>query len=194
MPSSSPQQNSLDKMGQFAIKSAIAMSTPLRLVELDKRFWFREINAMDKLIRPILLALLSLCFSGCSSVVDAKYYSNHLRLESMKRAYVVHDPGSTYGCANAAEEALIARGLTVTSGFIQDKPADADFYVEVIDRWQWDLAMYLASLDIRFVDNATGDLITLGTFRQGAFHTFPDQKQKTFEVIASMYSRQPAAK
>jgi hypothetical protein len=150
---------------------------------------------MDRMTKPLLLVLLALCFTGCSSVVDSKYYSNHVRLDSMKRAYVVHDPGSTYGCANAAEESLKERGLTVTSGFIQDKPTDADFYVEVIDRWQWDLAMFLASLDIRFVDNATGDLIALGTFRQGTFfHTFPDQKEKTFEVIASMYSKQPPPK
>jgi hypothetical protein len=113
----------------------------------------------------------------------------------MKTAYVVHDPGSTYGCANAAEEALTARGLKVTSGPIQDKPADTDFYVEVIDRWQWDVAMFLASLEIHLVDNATGNLIAAGTFRQSTFfHTFPDQKEKTFEVIASIYKTQPAPK
>jgi hypothetical protein len=113
----------------------------------------------------------------------------------MKRAYVVHDPGSTYGCANAAEEALTARGLKVTSGYIQDKPADTDFYVEVVDRWQWDVAMFLASLEIRFVDNASGDLIATGNFRQSTFfHTFPDQRLKTFEVIDSIYGKQPTPK
>lgn len=152
-------------------------------------------RAVDRIIKPVLLVLLALCFSGCSSVVESKYHSPRVRLESFKKAYVVHDPGSTYGCANAAEEALKARGLAVTSGFIKDKPADTDFYVEVIDRWQWDVAMYLASLDLRFVDNTTGDLIATGTFRQGTFfHTFPDQKQKTFDVIASIYNSQPAPK
>ena len=150
---------------------------------------------MDGIFRLVLLVLLAVCFSGCSSVVESKYYSKHVRLESMKRAYVVHDPGSTYGCANAAAEALTERGLTVTSGYIQDKPADADFYIEVIDRWQWDVAMFLASLEIRFVDNASGDLIAIGTFRQSTFfHTFPDTRQKTFEVIASVYGSQPAPK
>jgi uncharacterized protein YceK len=150
---------------------------------------------MDRIFRPVLLVLLALCFSGCSSVVDSTYYSKHVRLDSFKRAYVVHDPGSTYGCANAAQEALTAKGLTVTSGYIHDKPADTDFYVEVVDRWQWDVAMFLASLDIRFVDNATGDVIAIGTFRQSTFfHTFPDQRQKTLEVIASIYSKEPATK
>jgi hypothetical protein len=150
---------------------------------------------MDKITRPVLLVLLALCFSGCSSVVESKHYSRRVPLESMKRAYVVHDPGSTLGCANAAEEALTARGLKVTSGFIKDKPADADFFVEVVDRWQWDVAMFLASLNIRFVDNHTGDLIAEGIFRQSTFfHTFPDQRQTTFDVIASIYNTQPAPK
>ena len=151
-------------------------------------------GAKDR-VRAVVLVLLAFCFAGCSSVVESKHYSKAFRLASMKKAYVVHDPGSTYGCANAAEEALTKRGLTVTSGSIQDKPADADFYVEVIDRWQWDVAMFLASLDIRFVDNATGDLMAIGTFRQSTFfHTFPDQREKTFEVIDSIYNKQPAQK
>lgn len=149
-------------------------------------------RGIDRIIKPLLLALLAVCFSGCSSVVESKYYSDHVRLDSMKRAYVVHDPGSTYGCANAAQEALAERGLTVTSGYIQNKPTDADFYIEVIDRWQWDVAMYLAALEIRFMDNATGDVIATGTYRQSTFfHTFPDTRQKTFEVIASVYKSQP---
>jgi hypothetical protein len=152
-------------------------------------------RALKRIVKPVFLVLLALCFSGCSSVVESKHYSKYAQLESMKRAYVVHDPSSTLGCANAAEEALAARGLKVTSGYIKDKPADTDFYVEVVDRWQWDVAMFLASLDIRFVDNATGDLIAEGIFRQSTFfHTFPDQKQKTFEVISSIYNSQPALK
>src|SRR5947209_8376600 len=103
----------------------------------ERQFAFRKIAAtclyMEKIIRAVLLVVLAVWFSGCSSVVEAKYYSKHVRLDSMKRAYVVHDPGSTYGCANAAEKALTERGLTVTSGFIQNKAADADFYIEVID-------------------------------------------------------------
>ena len=149
---------------------------------------------MKRITGPVLLAGLTFCFSGCSSVVESRYYKN-VRLDSLKKAYVVHDPGSTLGCANAAEEGLTARRVTVTSGNIQDKPKDADFYVEVVDRWQWDVAMFLASLEIRFVGNATGDVIAIGTFRQSRFfHTFPDQRQTTFEVIASIYSKEPAQK
>ena len=118
-----------------------------------------------------------------------------MRLDSLKKAYVVHDPGSTLGCANAAEEGLAARGVTVTSGNIQDKPKDADFYVEVVDRWQWDVAMFLASLEIRLIENATGNMIATGSFRQSTFfHTFPDARKKTFEVIDAIYSREPAPK
>src|SRR5438132_2719290 len=108
---------------------------------------------MKNMARPFLLAVFIICLSGCSSVVASKHYKD-VRLDSLKSAYVVHHPGSTLGCANAAQEALAARGLTVTSGHIHDKPKDVDFYVEVIDRWQWDGGMFLASLDIHFRDNA----------------------------------------
>ena len=150
---------------------------------------------MERFLRSVLLVLVALCFAGCSSVVESKHYSRRVPLESMKSAYIVHDPGSTYGCANAAEEALTKRGLTVTSGLIKDKPADADFYVEVVDRWQWDVAMFLASLNIRFLDNHTGDLIAEGIFRQSTFfHTFPDQRLKAFEVVDSIYNTKPEPK
>ena len=137
---------------------------------------------------------LALCLTGCSSVVDANIQRN-VRLESLKKAYVVRDPNSTGGCEEAAREALIQRGVSVTYGFFQDKPKDVDFYVEVVDRWQWDVAMFLVSLDIRFREDATGDPIANGWFKQSSFfHTFPDQRKKTVEVIDAIYNAQPPAK
>lgn len=149
---------------------------------------------MKRIASCCLVALFSLCVSGCSSTVESRYYKN-APLNSLKKAYVVHDPGSTLGCAKAAEEALSARGVTVTAGAIQNKPKDADFYVEVVDHWKWDVAMFLLSLDIHFKDNATGDLIATGSFKQSEFfHTFPNQQHKTLEVIDAIYGRQPVLK
>ena len=108
---------------------------------------------------------------------------------------MVREPKSTPGCEEAAREALMGRGLTVTYGVLQDKPKEVDFYVELVDRWQWDVAMFLASLDIEFKDNATGELIARGWFKQSTFfHTFPDQRKKTFEVIDAIYNAQPPPK
>jgi len=140
------------------------------------------------------LALFALCLTGCSSVVGGKLHKN-VRLESLKKAYVVWDPNNTRGCEEAARDALAQRGMTVTYGALQDKPKEADFYVEVVDRWKWDVAMFLLSLDIRFRDNATGDLIATGWFNQSSFfHTFPDQRKKTFEVIDAIYNAPPMPK
>jgi hypothetical protein len=125
--------------------------------------------------------------TACSSVVEAKRYKD-IPLASLKKAHVVREPNSTPGCELAAREALERRGLAVTYGVIQEKPKDADFYVELVDRWQWDVAMYLAALDIEFKDSATGEPIARGWFRQGTFHTFPDQGKKTAEVIDAIYN------
>ena len=142
-----------------------------------------------------ILALASFCLGGCYTIDPPKYHKS-VRLESMKAAYLVRDPESTQGCANAAEEALTARRVKVTSGFLQQKPKDVDFYVEVVDRWRWDVAMYLSALEIRFRDNMSGELIATGTYRQNGtfFHSFPDAKKITFEVIDYIYNGQPTAK
>jgi hypothetical protein len=57
--------------------------------------------------------------------------------------------------------------------------------------------MFLVSLDIRFRANATGDLIATGWFKQGQgtfFHTFPDQRMTTVEVINAIYKAPPTPK
>ena len=148
---------------------------------------------MKKAVLLFPLAL-GLCVSGCSSVVDAKHQKN-VPLESLKKAYVVRDPNSTGGCEEAAREALTQRGVAVTYGFFQDKPKEVDFYVEVVDRWEWDVAIFQVSLDIRFRENTTGEPIANGWFKQSSFfHTFPDHRKKTVEVIDAIYNAQPASK
>jgi hypothetical protein len=150
---------------------------------------------MDK-VAPIFLTLFILCVSGRSTVVEAKRHKN-VRLESLKTAYLVRDPDSTRGCEEATREALTQRGVVVTYGAFQAKPKDVDFYVEVVDRWRWDVTMFLVSLEIRFRENTTGELIATGWFKQGEgtfFHTFPDQRKTTFQVIDSIYNGQAAPK
>lgn len=146
------------------------------------------------MVAATLLTILAISQSGCSSVVDAKRYKD-VSLDSLKKAHVVREPNSTQGCELAAREVLTQRGLAVSYGPLQEKPKDVDFYVELVDRWQWDVAMYLVALDIQFKDNATGELIAKGWFKQSTFfHTFPDQAKKTAEVVDAVYNAPPPLK
>jgi len=134
---------------------------------------------------PVLF-LTGVLLAGCSSVEPGRRLGGP-PLESLKTAYIVIRPDYAAKIGWNIQEALIAHGVTSTTGSLQAKPADVDFYVEYEDHWLWDLTMYLASLNIRFIENSSGHLIGSGAFRNGLFHTFPNEKAKTIEVVESIY-------
>jgi hypothetical protein len=136
---------------------------------------------------PFVCLLIALVVSGCSTVEPGMHYGS-APLASMKTAFVVIRSDYDPQIGVDIQEALTQHGVAASSGTFAEKPKDVAFYVEYEDHWRWDLAMYLYSLDIRFTDNTTGQMIGRGDFRQGAFHSFPDAKKKTFEVIESIYN------
>ena len=142
---------------------------------------------MNRILQTASLLTLLAFLTGCSTVEPGKIYS-HVSLDSYKTAYVVIGPGCDPPIGTAIEEALQKHGVQAQGGIIERKPHDVTFYVEYEDHWRWDLTMYLFSLDIRFIDSATGQIIGTGAFRQGAFHTFPDRRETAMEVVDSIYN------
>ena len=132
-------------------------------------------------------AVLVAALGGCSTVNPCKHFGD-IRIGDLKSAYVVRHPKSDRDIDRYIQEDLAERGVRVTVGPIESKPKDVDFYVEYSDRWRWDMAMYLNSLEIRFESNTNGALIGSGSFEQGGLHSFPDPKKKTREVIDQIYS------
>ena len=143
------------------------------------------------MIRIVLsgAALVVVIFlTGCSSVGPAQHFGA-IPVESLKSAYVVVAPS---GNPNIAEDIVIAlgqHGVKVSTGAVQDKPKDVAFFVNYKEHWDWDVTMYLESLDVEFMDNATGQIIASSKFRQGWLHTFPDPRDKTIEVVNSIYAK-----
>jgi len=142
---------------------------------------------MNRKTFSILGLLLALVVSGCSTVEPGKRYGG-TPLDSMKTAFVVIGKDYDPKIGANIQEALTQHGVTASAGTLAEKPKDVAFYVEYEDHWRWDLAMYLFSLDIRFIDNTTGQAMGSGSFRQGAFHSFPDPREKVFAVVGSIYS------
>lgn len=129
-----------------------------------------------------------LMIQGCASVEPGQRYTGK-PVGSLTSAYVVVTPDNTdHAIGTYIQGALERRNVRATIGLLKEKPADVDFYVTYTDHWQWDVTMYLSSLDIQFLDNRTGRLIANGAFKQGLFHTYPDIRDTTRQVIDSMYS------
>ncbi len=142
---------------------------------------------MNYKIAGLLIVLLSCALAGCSTVNPGKHFGE-TRLDTLTSAYVVRHQKSSWDIDSFIQEALADRGVRASAGPIESKPKDVDFYVEYVDRWQWDMAMYLFALDIRFKSNVDGTLIGTGSFEQGFLHSFPDPKKKTREVIDQIYN------
>jgi hypothetical protein len=134
-----------------------------------------------------ICVLAMMLVSGCSSVNPGKRFGD-VPLRDLKSAYVVRHPHSKRDIDIYIQEALADRGVRATSGPMESKPKDVDFYVEYTDHWKWDIAMYLNSLDIRFARNSDGVLIASGSFESHFPHGFPDAEKKTREVIEQIYN------
>jgi hypothetical protein len=143
---------------------------------------------MNRILMSAIAGLTAVLITGCSTVGPAGHFGT-VPIESLKSAYVVIAPRGNPNIGQYIELALAQHHIKTNIGAPQDKPKDVDFYVNYKERWNWDVTVYLESLDVEFVDNATDKTIATGKFRQGFFHTFPDPRDKTIEVIDSMYPK-----
>lgn len=66
----------------------------------------------------------------------------------------------------AVQEALTDHGMPATCGLQSAMPADTDCRVIIHDRRFWDVHWYLLSLDIKFYDTRTGELLAQGHDRR----------------------------
>ncbi len=100
--------------------------------------------------------------SGCVTRLDGQFLDPELRTGSYFVERQVNDDRNLN--VSIAEE-LGKRGFSATAGEASDKPAGTDYVVNYIDRWYWDMRMYLIELRIEVRDkNAT--LVGYGESRQ----------------------------
>ncbi len=82
--------------------------------------------------------------------------------------------------------AFAKRGFQSTSGPQAEMPSGAQFYVTYVDRWYWDLAMYLVSLDVTMHDAKSGTVVNSSRYKNGIFHTFPSPEKKSDILVARL--------
>jgi hypothetical protein len=141
---------------------------------------------MNRLLLSGIVIFITAFISGCSTVKPAQHFGN-ISLDSLKSVYVVVAINGNPTMGNYIQTALAHHNLKVNIGALKDKPQDVAFYVNYKEHWNWDVTVYLESLDIEFVDNASGQIIVKGSFKNSFLHTFPDPRTKTFEVVDSMF-------
>ena len=140
---------------------------------------------MTKFVKlAILFGLVASLMTGCAVNRATGSVDPSANLSSIKSMYVkkLADDDNTY--------ALIAyklrtKGVTVTTGS-EAAPAGVDAVVTYLDKWMWDITMYMLELTITIRDPKTDFPLATGN----SFHTSLTRlspKEMVNEVVDNIY-------
>lgn len=132
--------------------------------------------------------------SGCSNRATATL-SPGADLNRVKTYYVVHQPKDTRGIQNLIGDRLVKEGFTATAGpELPQSSYKADSVVSYVDRWMWDITMYLLELTVTFRDPTNGFPLAVGN----SYHTSLTRKspeEMVDEVLTNIFNAsKPTAK
>jgi hypothetical protein len=108
---------------------------------------------MYKRSYAIALALAALVMtSGCAVNQTSAQLIGNTDLSKVKTLYVVKRETDTRGTDEVIKANLAKRGYTVTGGEAKVPPYATDAVITYIDKWFWDITMYMLELTITVRD------------------------------------------
>jgi hypothetical protein len=150
---------------------------------------------MPRRVALLALALGALFLtSGCAVNRATASLSPGADLSTVKSFYVVHLPADGRGIDKLIRDNLVKRGFTATSGPELPQPPKVDAVVTYIDRWVWDITMYMLELTITLRNPASNFPLAVGN----SFHTSLSRlspEEMVDEVLTNIFKGpQPVAK
>jgi hypothetical protein len=114
----------------------------------------------------LMLSALSV-LSGCAVNHATATVTPGTDIKAMKSFYVVKNPDPKDITGQLITDYLSGKGYTATMGPEQKPPYDADAVITYVDKWFWDITMYMLELTIN-VRNPTDNFpVATGN----SFHT-----------------------
>lgn len=118
---------------------------------------------MLKRIASVLAILCATAFTtGCAVNRATATLTPGSDIAKIKTAYVVKQPKDNRAIDDMIAANLEKRGYTVTKGPESNAPYKADVAVTYVDRWTWDLTLYMIDLTINMRDPQTGFPMAVG--------------------------------
>jgi hypothetical protein len=133
----------------------------LIIVEINKKKGKYKMK-LSILIKVAAIAL-SVFLTGCISKVDGQALATEAYQGTF---YVERQANDGRNLAQNIAAQLRTRGLSATNGEAGDIPENAQYVVSYIDRWQWDMRMYLIDLRIEARDRNTSRIVGYGNSHQ----------------------------
>lgn len=132
----------------------------------------------------VLLGLVAALTTGCAVNRATGSVDPSANLSSLKTMYVkkLPDDDNTY---TLIADKLRTKGVTVSTGS-EAPPSNVDAVVTYIDKWMWDITMYMLELTITIRDPKTDFPLATGN----SFHTSLTRlspKEMVNEVVDNIY-------
>jgi uncharacterized lipoprotein YajG len=116
---------------------------------------------MKRLFKLLLAALvLAVMTTGCAVNRATATVDPTARLDTVKSLYVKHQEKDGRGIDKLIAENLRARGYQVSVG--NEAPGRPEAVVTYVDKWMWDITMYMLELTIQIRDPGTDYPIASG--------------------------------
>ena len=131
---------------------------------------------MRKLFVVIIL-MLSGCVNYHSAVYDDGFYTKYTNV------YVSEIPSDTYNIRSYVVKELADMGLVVYGNSAPKNVAAGDVIVDVKFAEGWDLALYVKSINVQFIDAQNNKVIATGSYESGWVHATESAVRKVFSKI-----------
>jgi hypothetical protein len=123
----------------------------------------------------ISCALILVVFAGCETYKP--YASPGTPPPKLTRAAILMEPNSKEKAKRAEDIATVLQKRGIEAVIVppgEPVPRDVDGYFTYNDKWEWDLTMYLADMQIELHDTQTSRLIASARYKQSWVHRYPD--------------------
>lgn len=148
------------------------------------------VSHMKKVSRGIPRLLLgvfvvsSALASGCAVNRATASADPSIRWDSLKSFHVKRLEGEDGSTQQLIAEKLRAKGFTVSAD--PEQPKNPDAMVTYIDRWMWDITMYMLELTVMIRDPKTGFPLAQGNSLHTSL-TRKSPKEMVDEVIENIF-------
>lgn len=141
--------------------------------------------------RRIASVLLILCamtlMSGCAVNRASAGLTQGTDLATIKTAYVVKHDKDNHNINEIIKTKLESKGYVVTTGPELPTPYKTDMSVTYVDKWMWDITMYMLELSINFRDPKSNfPLATGNSLHTSLTRKSPDEMVE--EVLSNIQS------
>lgn len=131
----------------------------------------------------LILAMVALMTTGCANRATAKIDPN-ARLDTIQTMHVLKIPDETANISTMIADKLRAKGYQVSTS--TEKPQNVDAIVTYVDRWMWDITMYLLELTVTIRDGKTEFPLATGNSLHGSLTRLSAQEMVD-EVMGNIF-------